>query len=161
MNLKNKKANILFSYILFCTVFVIGCNKAKVPKDFSFRFADNIDEVNSSDSTFKRKFVFRDSLVKIGFTPAEKAEIYKVFLQNKVFDLPDKIYTTGNCIVPYETYYLWVNYNGRHKKTVLYANCNKIGSVANAFLNIRKEIITILQSKPQYIHLPTSNIFDL
>jgi hypothetical protein len=131
------------------------------PKDFSFRFADNTDEVNSSDSTFRRRFNFRDSLTKIVFTQEEKSEIYKVMLQNNIFDLPDKIHTTGNCMIPYETYYLWVTSNGRHKKTVFYANCSLRNSTANAFLNIRKKIIMVLQTKPQYTHLPESNIIEL
>jgi hypothetical protein len=138
-----------------------GCEPKRPPGDFAFTFSDQLDEISSPRGEFTRNLGMRDSVVHLSFTADEMQSLYSSLIEFEFSKLPDKIHTSGACVVPSSTYYLTVKVNSKTKHVIFYDGCNLKGKDGEAFLAIRKTIMEIFQKKPAYKNMPASEVLFL
>jgi len=154
---------ILVIFLVFC-----GCNnyKKKTPIDFNFTYSiDNRESLNTFDSTYRRAYFLRDTIIQVLPTSKEMYELFRVMVENSVLELPDTFITAKvhTCVIPSSTIYLSVTMNRKTKNIVYDCGCfPKSDTVKEEnFQNIIKAIRSIISTKKAIRDLPKSDIILL
>jgi hypothetical protein len=87
------------------------------PSDFSFVIKDDVNTLNSRDSTYRRKYLSKESVVTLWFTQQEVDSIYASYKQNGIDTMPED-YNAGCITTTFPTFYeeLTLTCNGQVRK---------------------------------------------
>jgi hypothetical protein len=155
------KKNCIYGIII-----LIACNNVnKISTDFNFSYSfDYTETINTFDSTYKREYNFKDTVIYLAFTLEEKEKAYSVMMENDILTLPENFEydNTKSCVQPASTDYLTVQIDGKKKRIQYSYSCYpKNESFAERLLNITNAIKKILETKKEIKGLPESDMIFL
>jgi hypothetical protein len=87
------------------------------PADFCFGIRDEVNTLNSCDSTYRRRYLSRDSVVALLFSQRELDRIYASYRENGIDTMPEE-YDAGckTAVLPTFVQELTITHNGQVRK---------------------------------------------
>jgi hypothetical protein len=80
------------NFILTILILFQSCSLQKRnPKEFGFRIETETSIINSFDSTYTRRYVEKNSIIKLNFSEKEMELIFNEFIKNGLDNFPQKI----------------------------------------------------------------------
>ena len=80
--------------LIFLLVAFVNCNENKYemekPKDFAFRFIDDTDSYDSKTGIYSRKYMAKDSSIKVYLTEADLRIIYDAVKDYDFMSFPNE-----------------------------------------------------------------------
>ena len=143
--------SILSTILFFSSISAQDRYDKQMPKDFSFTISDDINQYNSANGIYTRRYLSKDSSIKVELTTEEIKLIYGLFKKYDFMSFPKEFEcdSNGMYIMPAFSTTIKINYKTAIKQVTNSNFCNKkidqIG--ADNFDKFSAEIKEILRKK--------------
>jgi len=126
----------------------------KVPHDFCVILSSETEEINTFNSTVKRKYNHGDTTIHVEFSKSEIETIYKSILENQPFVSPKENGKVEFIELPSPESRIQIEMNGNVYQMEWTSN----DSSSKKFRKFLKTIYRILDAKNEYRNLPETDI---
>ena len=136
---------------------IVNCTDKKYdkqkPNDFSFRLYEETDSYNSKTGIYKRKYIDRDSSIKVDLTQDELLLIYDLFKKSDFMSFPKDFECSkkGTFTLPAFSTTIEITYKGLKLEVTNTTCCDKKieQKKSDKFDNFSSEIRKIINNKQQ------------
>ena len=153
-------------FLFVLIILIQSCKQEEVvPKGFGFRIEDDVSIINSFDSSYTRKYNFKDIVVKLAFSKEDLNQIYHEVIKSRVDNHPTNV--KPPCYrhsVPMVITNMRIQINGKKSEIEFVENCelefykflqkNRIKRIEKSIGKVSE----VISSKDEIRNLPPSNL---
>jgi len=143
--------------ILILIIVFVSCTNQKydkkMPTDFSFKIIGATDSYDSKTGIYIRKYLKKDSVVKVALSQKEMNMIYELFKKKDFLSFPNEFECdkNGSFTFPAVETTVEISYKGLHKRVLNTDHCDKKieQQKSNRFVEFSSVIRKIINNKTE------------